>query len=1849
MLSWLPKNTPQNLAIVVSTIDTHISCENLIKSGLEVIPVTKLTLDEIRQGAGTYLARYDKKLSEEQLQMILDDADDTGHPLYLRLTLDEVRVFGVYEKLNEEMRILLSTNGVIELYNLIITRWETKFNKDGVLLVETAMKVLYVSRIGLSEGDLDNYVKDVVGIKFSLALWKSFFFTLLDSLFVRNGRYMYFHQLLVETTKMRFFGESNTLKETQKHYGTWLLGQYADITDSDEDTVAEICHQLLSGECYDALVEYLKKEFVVESMLGGRYRYEFFNCWRSIHAKGAANYKEIYSNIIKSTSRAGDALVEFFVEAYESSYLIANIPLRIAKRTGEVSKVVDYLALGRVHKSMKNWTDSLSYFHRCLEVKLHTTSSDESLALLYDEMGGVYLQQNRFVDAVSNFEKALSIRKSLFGEVDLRVALSHDQFGHCYMSENKFEEAQKSFNDALEIRAKLVGKDHPLMATSLVNSAYVDKAFQRFEYSLEKLGKAMAIWQVTLGRAHPSVALAQYQIALIYEMQLKFSECLEELYKARDILVQTLGENHPDTVEIYEKIGDAEHEVQNYTKSLQAYNSSLSVRKRTMGENHPSVAAAYENVGRTNFELGRRDQVGEFVSSALKIRRQTGTKTLIPTHQTGRIADLMREQKAVFDAQQLYKELADRFFKNQSDHSWSGWALLQKINRLLFESKKHKEGLQFWKDMTRYFSDKLGPTNDRTLVSCYSAFTHQYELDNQTSLLKMTDIADFMRKNHNADWSNSDLDRDKVAGALLSIVYSSRKDKDKASTAGQAISYLNFAGYSLSGLDLSGVKLEKANLCRAVLDGTSFKGADLNGSRFNEAFLGDCVFDEANMKDVYFGPGSNQLLMENDGALCAAALRMSEECVYVAYGGSDKIIHVRDPSTGKELFTLEGHRSCITSLCSLVYQDEIPWIVSGSKDGHVFIWDISKRDRIHSLSVHKEPICSLCVVRKDKEQHMVVSASEDGLVFIWNVESDPEYELQATHAEGNVKLCLFNGLDQKLYLATGDQQGRIQIFDPYANTFVYDLTPATESSSGGVRSICSAIGPNKAILLVVGHADGVLSVWNFQHGRKMMRLKGHIRSVEDVCSISGPHGECWLASGSEDGSVSIWDLESGLCVRTLKGHKQSVFNVFVINQNSHGVLLGSASQDQVIKLWDLESDVMIKANLGEMARVDSLCSVKGPRGELWLASGGEDKIVRVWEPLTGMQVKTITGIVGCIKCMCTAYGPKKENWLIIGGTDKRIIVWDLDNWKEVRRIKCSTPEVHSVRSLQRENLASEKILLASAGSDNAVRIWDLSTGNEEFQLDGHTGDVMSLCSVVLEDGRFCILSASQDKTIKIWDVGSRTLIRTLVGHTGAVRSVICHEIPKQRALVASGGDDKTVRIWDLSSGTTLSILDGYTGSIASVCMIQGVNEDLWFVAGCQDGQVCAKNMRSEWKACFSRRQTGSVCGICRLEGQEGKHLFATSSADQKIYIWDLAEFSSQETGESSIMSAIVGDRAKDVFQGFAHRDEQIKKLQEESGVCGLVVRNILGHRTLEGGRISFQKVDDLSQYDKNILLSKGGISYDADFVSYCESGDYTEDQAQCMVKCYENGWGVEKDERKASEWSFKSNQVVSVTSENAREGLRVRRGRDWKWGDQDGGVGCLGTLVRPDSTGWWRVKWDKTGNANNYRTGADGKYDLEYASGSVSQESDASFNAGDQVELAAGYESVSDAKDGPLSQGEVGEVVRVDTSDDTVQVKSTDGRTWWYGFRAIKKTSKEPSASKSVSTVISVGGYVKLSDDYKQCDDASGGPLQPGDVGVVLQDDKSSKPYQVKSSTGKTWWYTKDALVAVSEKPSWIN
>jgi WD40 repeat protein len=80
-------------------------------------------------------------------------------------------------------------------------------------------------------------------------------------------------------------------------------------------------------------------------------------------------------------------------------------------------------------------------------------------------------------------------------------------------------------------------------------------------------------------------------------------------------------------------------------------------------------------------------------------------------------------------------------------------------------------------------------------------------------------------------------------------------------------------------------------------------------------------------------------------------------------------------------------------------------------------------------------------------------------------------------------------------------------------------------------------------------------------------------------------------------------------------------------------------------------------------------------------------------------------------------------------------------------------------------------------------------------MDGHTDSVNS---VAFSHDSTRIVSGSTDQSVRIWDASTGEEVLKLDGHTDRVNSVA---FSHDGTRIVSGSDDRCVRIWDTSTGT----------------------------------------------------------------------------------------------------------------------------------------------------------------------------------------------------------------------------------------------------------------------------------------------------------------------------------------------------------------------------------------------------------------------------------------------------------------
>ena len=121
-------------------------------------------------------------------------------------------------------------------------------------------------------------------------------------------------------------------------------------------------------------------------------------------------------------------------------------------------------------------------------------------------------------------------------------------------------------------------------------------------------------------------------------------------------------------------------------------------------------------------------------------------------------------------------------------------------------------------------------------------------------------------------------------------------------------------------------------------------------------------------------------------------------------------------------------------------------------------------------------------------------------------------------------------------------------------------------------------------------------------------------------------------------------------------------------------------------------------------------------------------------------------------------------------------------------------------------------ILATAGFDGTVRLWDTMTGDASFSpLLAHDGRVLSLAFSL--DGRL-LASGGSDAKIALWDVSTGELWSPLlVGHENWVLSLAFDE--DNRLFSGDGAGD--ILVWNLNRRR---VLNGHTSRVRSVRVLQ---------------------------------------------------------------------------------------------------------------------------------------------------------------------------------------------------------------------------------------------------------------------------------------------------------------------------------------------------------------------------------------------------------------------------------------------
>jgi WD40 repeat protein len=238
-------------------------------------------------------------------------------------------------------------------------------------------------------------------------------------------------------------------------------------------------------------------------------------------------------------------------------------------------------------------------------------------------------------------------------------------------------------------------------------------------------------------------------------------------------------------------------------------------------------------------------------------------------------------------------------------------------------------------------------------------------------------------------------------------------------------------------------------------------------------------------------------------------------------------------------------------------------------------------------------------------------------------------------------------------------------------------------------------------------------------------------------------------------------------------------------------------------------------------------------------------------------------------------------------------------------------------------------IIASAGYDHSLKLWDAADGRLIHTLSGHTGPVYS--AAFSPDGAL-LVSAGDDQSVKLWETKTGALVRTLSGHTGRVNFAV---FSPDGAVLVSAGEDHSVKLWETKTGALVRTLSGHSRPVNSA-------------AFSPDGALLV-SAGSDKSAKLWETKTGAL--VRTLSGHTGFVLSAafspdgavlvSASSDQRVKLWEAMTGALLRTlsGHSGIVwsAAFSPDGAVLVS---ANDDQSVKLWETKTGV---LVRTLSGH------------------------------------------------------------------------------------------------------------------------------------------------------------------------------------------------------------------------------------------------------------------------------------------------------------------
>jgi len=527
-------------------------------------------------------------------------------------------------------------------------------------------------------------------------------------------------------------------------------------------------------------------------------------------------------------------------------------------------------------------------------------------------------------------------------------------------------------------------------------------------------------------------------------------------------------------------------------------------------------------------------------------------------------------------------------------------------------------------------------------------------------------------------------------------------------------------------------------------------------------------------------------VMRHKGALLALALHGG----LIATGCKDRTVKLWDIETLQEQLSLPLGK--FEPLCLDFSPDGLSFIV-GLGDDTASIFDVVTGQKLRTLSGHQGYVLAVAW-----SHEMIATGSADKTVRLWRLDAlpEPEPEPEAPPAPA---------------MAPAAAAASTIVVSPLAPapSAVAAAGPPITAAIAAVTVPALAPRPPTPSTLA---SDENASTLDQQEEPSTSTHGVDLDELEEVAFLPGVptahNNELPLLGGSGGEGPRGHVLAR---VGVLEGHQGPVL---ACAYSPNGQLFASSSRDKHALLWAVgDAEPELRHSLsGHAGSVQAVC-FSGDSSRV--VTGGADGAIVLWRCVDGHRLFTLKGHNEDVFALSWSPAPGVE-LLASGSQDARVIIWSVDTRRALHKI---TGHTMYIRDLA---WSPDGKFLASASSDNSVKVWDAMAGFEAHPVFHEHGPHSVLCLAWAPRGRERILSGARDGRGLIWEPRRGNVLRVLSGHTTEIWGVAW---APDGSLCATASWDSTLRVWNPDKGEALVAVRAHASGIRACAWLRNARKE----------------------------------------------------------------------------------------------------------------------------------------------------------------------------------------------------------------------------------------------------------------------------------------------------------------------------------------------------------------------------------------------------------------------------------------